>query len=107
FGQAFQNETGLIGHRGHVGNGEATDGQAGNVLRAYREHTMSQNSDFLSRNWPKIKKALQYLIARDALLSPDKTPDGMIEASQPNTLDAAWFGKIPAMASLYLAALRA
>ena len=31
----------------------------------------------------------------------------MIEGSQPNTLDAAWFGKISFLASLYLATLRA
>jgi hypothetical protein len=51
--------------------------------------------------WPKIKKAIEYMIKHD------DNDDGIVEGSQPNTLDAAWFGKISFLASLYLAALRA
>ncbi|MEI6234980.1 MAG: GH116 family glycosyl-hydrolase [Planctomycetota bacterium] len=104
---AFNAANGMIGYRGNVGNGDAADGQAGTILRAYREHQMSADASFLKLNWPKIKKALQYLIALDAKEAADGKADGMIVAAQHNTLDAAWFGKIPVIASLYLAALRA
>jgi hypothetical protein len=48
-----------------------------------------------------VKQAIEFLIRKDA------NADGMIEGAQPNTLDAAWYGKISFLASLYLAALRA
>ena len=108
FGVAFEEDTGLVRFRGDMRDyghggafGYASDGQAGVVLRTYREHQMSPDDAFLRRNWPKAKKALEYLIRHDT------NGDGILEGSQPNTLDAAWFGKIPHLSSLYLAALRA
>jgi len=101
FGIAFNKETGAVGHRGEFARNAADDGQAGAILRSLREHQMTSNNEFLKRNWPKIKKAVQYLIDKDA------NADGMIEGAQPNTLDAAWYGKIAWLTSLYLAALRA
>jgi hypothetical protein len=62
---------------------------------------MTADNAFLKRMWPKIKKAIEYMIQRDG------NDDGIVEGSQPNTLDAAWFGKISFLTSLYLAALRA
>ena len=82
-------------------NHPAHDGQCGRILGAYREHQTSTDDAFLKRNWPAIKKAIAYLIKLD------ENGDGMIEGAQPNTLDAAWYGKISFLASLYLAALRA
>jgi hypothetical protein len=96
-------EDGGIGHRankGHVSH-PAVDGQCGRILGAYREHQMSPDSAFLRRNWSRIKKTVAYLIRLDA------NDDGIIEGSQPNTLDAAWYGKISFISSLYLAAIRA
>ena len=75
------------------------DGQAGTIFRALREHQMSADGDFLKRNWPKIKLATQWLIAKDA------NSDGLIESNQHNTLDADWFGKVAWLSGLYLAAL--
>ncbi len=100
FGLAFHDDSGVINFRGE-GESLATDGQAGCVLRSYREHLMSADDAFLRRNWPKIKKALGVLIRQDA------DGDGLIETGQPNTLDTTWFGPIAWISSLFLAALRA
>ncbi|HML72909.1 MAG TPA: GH116 family glycosyl hydrolase [Anaerohalosphaeraceae bacterium] len=98
-----QHDDGSIGMRAGLdkANEAADDGQCGRILGAYREHQMSANDVFLRKNWPNIKRAIQYLIAKDG------NDDGIIEGDQPNTLDASWFGKISFLASLYLAALRA
>lgn len=103
YGLGFKNN-GAILFRGEYGSKDATDGQAGVILRTYREHQMTTNQNFLTRVWPKAKKALQYLILADA---KNGMPDGIPEGEQHNTLDAEWFGKIPVLSSLYIAALRA
>ena len=100
YGIAFNDATGLIGYRGE-NTGPATDGQAGTILRAYREHQMSADPAFLKANWTKIRKSLEYLIREDG------NDDGIIESAQPNTLDTTWYGPISWIGSLYLAALRA
>lgn len=98
---AFDPNTGVIDHRGEFHVGIAIDGQAGTILRAYREHQMSGDSAFLKRTWLKIKRSLECLIERDG------NGDGILEGAQHNTLDAEWFGQISWLSSLYLAALRA
>ena len=102
FGVAFHADGG-IGHRANLqqSSDPAHDGQCGRILGVYREHQMTADSAFLKRIWPKVKKAIEYMIRNDG------NDDGIVEGSQPNTLDAAWFGKISFLASLYLAALRA
>ncbi len=100
FGLAFHPETGLVNYRGeHIGI--AIDGQAGVILRSYREHRMSPSEAFLKRNWPKIRKALEFL------LSEDTGASGILEGAQRNGLDMIWHGPVPWLSSLYLAALRA
>jgi uncharacterized protein (DUF608 family) len=95
-------DSGMVRFRGETaGDTYATDGQAGVVLRSYREHQMAGDDAFLKRNWPKIKKATEYLLGHDA------DHDGVLKDAQPNTLDTAYFGPNSAMTSLYLAALRA
>jgi uncharacterized protein (DUF608 family) len=81
--------------------GAADDAQAGRVLCAYREYLISGDEGFVRRIYPNVKRALEWLIARDG------NADGAVEVEQHNTLDAQWFGKIPSLMSLYLAALRA
>ena len=95
-GLAFNDQTGEIGYRGE-GTGEAIDGQAGTVLRIYREHQMSKDNSFLQTNWPHIKKAVEFI------LNHDTNKDGIIDGAQPNTLDAAWYGEISWISSLCLA----
>jgi len=104
FGVAFREDDGMVRFRAEYNNRDATDGQAGVILRTYREHQMSANDSFLRRVWPQCKKAIVFLIAQDAR---DGEPDGIPVGEQHNTLDAEWFGKVPVLASLYLAALRA
>ena len=98
-----QHDDGGIGMRaGLQGSNEpAHDGQCGRILGAYREHQMSKDSSFLNEIWPRVKKAIEYLIRLDG------NEDGLIEGAQPNTLDAAWYGKVSFLQSLYIAALKA
>jgi non-lysosomal glucosylceramidase len=102
FGIALHGDGG-IGHRAGLNSAShsAHDGQCGRILGAYREHQMSADDAFLKRNWSNIKKAIEFMIKLDS------NDDGVVEGSQPNTLDAAWFGKISFLASLYLATLKA
>jgi uncharacterized protein (DUF608 family) len=102
FGLALHAD-GAIGHRASLRDSthSADDGQCGRILGAYREHQTSTNDDFLKRIWPQVKRAIEFLIRKDG------NSDGMMEDAQPNTLDAAWYGKVSFLASLYLAALHA
>ncbi|HEY5911830.1 MAG TPA: GH116 family glycosyl-hydrolase [Verrucomicrobiae bacterium] len=100
FGLALQPD-GAIHFRGEFNDIPAIDAQAGTILRALREHQMSPDDAFLRRNWPKIRKATEWLIAKDA------NGDGLIESNQHNTLDTDWFGPVAWLSGLYLAALLA
>lgn len=92
---------GMIDHRGEFHAGQAVDGQAGTILRAYRDHQMSPDNAFLKRNYASIKKAMQWLIRQDG------NADGILEGAQHNTLDAEWYGPVAWLSGLYLASLRA
>jgi non-lysosomal glucosylceramidase len=94
------NPDGMIGFRGR-GTHPAIDGQAGIILRCLRCHQVSPDDAFLKRNWPNIRKALEWLLAQDV------NDDGILNKNQHNTLDAEWFGEIAWLSGLYLAALRA
>ncbi len=99
FGEGFDSKSGLVGFRSN--RAYAADGQCGTVLKAYREHQMSADNAFLKRNWPRIKKTLEFSIAQDG------NNDGLIENSQHNTYDINFEGPNTFVGSLYLAALRA
>ena len=92
---------GAIHFRGEFNSIPAVDAQAGAILRALREHQMSADDTFLKNNWPRIRQATEWLIAKDG------DGDGLIESNQHNTLDTDWFGKVAWLSGLYLAALRA
>jgi non-lysosomal glucosylceramidase len=98
---AALHDDGLVGFRGLKNEWYAADGQCGTVLKCYREHQMSADDSFLKRNWPSIKKVLEYSIRHDA------NDDGLIEDSQHNTYDINFHGANTFVGSLYLAALRA
>ena len=99
-GVGFNDKTGVMGFRAEFDRNLAVDGQAGTLLRFYREHLMSADDSFLKRNWPRIKQAFEPLLKLDA----DR--DGIMQGAQMNTLDEPWFGKISWLSSLYVAALR-
>jgi uncharacterized protein (DUF608 family) len=101
-GLGFDSTTGQVYARAENSTLAAVDGQAGVVLRCYREHQMSADNSFLTANWPNIKQAMQWLITyRDA------NSDGILEGPQHNTLDADWYGKIAWLSGLYVAACKA
>ncbi|OJW18837.1 MAG: hypothetical protein BGO49_17590 [Planctomycetales bacterium 71-10] len=100
-GVGFDPATGAIGFRAEGDRNAAIDGQAGSVLRAYREHQTSADGAFLARLWPRVRKSLEYLMGYD------RDGDGVLEGGQHNTLDAKWYGQVPWLSSLYLAALKA
>lgn len=99
FGAGFDPATGLVGFRSN--RAYAADGQCGTILKAYREHLTNSDDKFLMQHWPRIKKALEYLIGHDG------NGDGIIEDAQPNTYDIDFFGANTFVGSLYLGALRA
>jgi uncharacterized protein (DUF608 family) len=101
YGAGFDEETGMVRFRGEGWDRWAGDGQAGTVLKAYREHQLTPDGTFLRQFWPKIKRSLQFLIEKD------QNADGLIESSQHNTYDIDFYGPNTMVGSLYLAALQA
>lgn len=101
YGLAFNEKDGGIGFRAEFDRSAAMDGQAGSILRMYREHQMLTDPIFLRERWDRVKQSIEYMIGFDKFFQ------GILEGPQENTLDAAWFGKIAWISSLYLAALRA
>lgn len=100
-GIGFKEESGAIIFRAENESRPAIDGQAGTVLRFYREHQMSSDYTFLQENWVKIKKAIQFMLVQD------KNGDGMTDTPMENTLDAVWEGEIAWIVGLCIAAARA
>src|SRR5262249_53665847 len=84
-----------------------SDGHSSTILKAYREAVLSPDGAWLTEYWPNIKRAVEYLIARDAATSPDGKPDGTLSDDQWNTYDNAIHGVNTFIGSYYLAALRA
>ncbi len=99
FGLAWQPD-GTLFYRGEYGQHMAHDGQAGTIIRTFREHTTSTDGSFLKRIWPRVKTSIQ------RLMKEDTNGDGILDTWQYNTLDAAWPGQISWISSMYLAALR-
>ena len=100
FGLALQPD-GAIHFRGEFNNIPAIDAQAGTILRALREHQMTTDDAWLKHNWPRIKKATEWLMAKDG------DSDGLIVGNQHNTLDTDWYGPVAWLSGLYLASLLA
>jgi non-lysosomal glucosylceramidase len=100
-GVGFYPETGAIGFRGEGWTLWAGDSQGGYILKAYREHQTSPDDGFLQRNWPNVRKAVEFLIVQDG------DADGLIEGRQHQTYDQDYYGPNTMVGSLYLGALRA
>jgi len=100
-GVGFYPDTGAIGFRGEGWTLWAGDAQGGYILKALREHQTSTDDAFLRRNWPNIRKAVEFLIEQDG------NDDGLIEGAQHQTYDENYYGPNTMVGSLYLGALRA
>lgn len=96
-----QQPDGGIRFRAEFTDRPAIDGQAGTILRFYREHQMSADDRFLRDNWSRIKLAVTFMLAQD------KNGDGLTDTPMENTLDAMWDGEIAWIAGLCIAAARA
>ncbi|RMH04058.1 MAG: hypothetical protein D6702_04310 [Planctomycetota bacterium] len=99
----FIPETGEIRFRGEGWGAWAGDAQAGYVLKALREHQCAPDGAFLTRVWPAVRQALEFLIGQDG----GAEADGLLEGLQHNTYDIDYWGANTMVGSLYLAALRA
>ena len=62
FGPGFVAATGAVNFRGESNDFWAGDSQGGTALKCLREHQMSLDSRFLERNWPKIRKTVEFLM---------------------------------------------
>lgn len=82
----------------------AADGQMGAIMKYYREWQLSGDDEFLKKNWPMVKKAMEFCWIPNGW-DPDK--DGVMEGSQHNTMDVEYYGPNPQMGFWYLGALRA
>ena len=82
------------------------DGHASCILKAYREALNHPDDSFLKEYWPHIKRAVEYLIGRDAAAHGGQ-PDGILRDDQWNTYDEALHGVTTFISGYYLAALRA
>ena len=104
---------GGVNNRTHVpspprptGEHPFVDGHASCVLKAYREALNHPNEDFFKEYWPHAKRAVEYLIARDAATAGGK-PQGVLLDDQFNTYDEDLHGVTSFISGYYLAALRA
>lgn len=97
---------GCIGFRGSYDRHPCIDGQAGILLRCYREHLTDGTGYFLKRNWPHIHQATEFLVRAEAEGKPNGN-DGIFTRRFENTLDAKWGGQIPWLVGMYLAGLSA
>jgi len=80
----------------------AFDGTCGTVLGAYREHRLSANGAWLKKHWPRVRKAMDFLIK-----TWDADGDGVLAGAQHNTLDGELGGSTTWLGGMYLASLAA
>lgn len=80
----------------------AADGQAGTLIRLYREWKLTGDDQFLKEVWPKAKASLQFLFRH---FDPDG--DLLPEAEQHNTYDTEFFGPNPLICFLLYGAVAA
>jgi len=81
---------------------KAVDAQCGEILAVYREHLCNTDADWLRRQWPRVKKAVEYTIA-----TWDADENGALSGVQHNTLDINVSGSTSWLGGMYVAALRA
>lgn len=85
----------------------ALDGQMGVVIKNYREWKISGDDDWLRRQFPTVRKILEYAWSPENACEWDRDHDGVLEGRQHHTLDMELFGPSSWLESMYLAALKA
>lgn len=98
---SYQHPDGALPYR-HPDHPPAFDGQCGDILGAYREHLCSNDGKWLSKIWPKVKKAMDHTIRQW-----DGDEDGVLSGAQHNTLDGSLGGSTSWLGTMYLSALAA
>lgn len=84
------------------GSFDAADGQLGGIMKAHREWRISGDRQWLERFWPRIRKSMDYMIAKW-----DPRHTGLLEESHHNTYDINYYGPDGHCGSFYLGALAA
>ncbi len=82
----------------------AADGQMACIVKAYHDWQLSGDTAWLRRQWPGIKRALEFAWIPGGW---DANRDGVMEGVQHNTYDIEFVGPNPFCEMWYLAALRA
>ena len=82
----------------------AADGQMQCIIKAYEYWKKSEDSDWLKKTFPSIRKAIEFCWIKGGW---DADKDGVMEGCQHNTMDVEYYGPNPQMEFLYLAALEA
>ncbi len=98
----YLKESGESQHRQHVSTGAFIDGHCAIIEAAYREYLRSPDDSFLRLIYPRVKKAVQWLIQA---IDPDR--DGVNGGTQWNTYDVHTDGAHTFIGSQYLSALAA
>lgn len=93
--------------RGVDGFRACLDGQAGAVIKCYREWKISGDNEWLKANWENIKKVLEYAWSDKNPDRWDADKDGVLEGRQHHTLDMELFGASSWLEGMYLLALKA
>ena len=84
------------------GSYDASDGQLGGIMKAYRDWRISGDDQWLAEFWPHIKLSLDYMIAK---YDPRRT--GLLEEEHHNTYDINYFGPDGHCGSFYVGGLAA
>jgi len=80
----------------------AADGQLGGIMKIYRDWRISDNTDWMRKLYPNVKKSLDYCIE-----TWDPNHNGYLEEPHHNTYDIEFWGPDGMCNSFYLGALTA
>jgi uncharacterized protein (DUF608 family) len=98
----FLHPDGETSHREHAVHHAFIDGHCACIEAALREHLLSRDATFLTKIWPGVRKAVDWLIQ-----AIDADRDGVPGGTQFNTYDTAVSGANTFIGSQYLCALAA
>lgn len=83
------------------------DGQFGGVMKFYRDWKICGDDGWLRKNWPEIKKSIEYAWSPQNQDKWDPDKSGVLTGRQHHTLDVEMFGPNSWLTGFYLGALEA